>query len=490
MKQIILNIATSEKRAAILEDGRVKDILIDRPDSEARVGSIYLGKAAKVLSGIQAAFINIGTVQNGFVHAKDLFFENKDNDDPTPPISQLITEGQSIIVQVKKEASQTKGPLLTKNITLRGKNVVFLPHGNYIAVSKKLPEKKRVQLREVGSSLVNEKEGLIMRTSSEHASIEDLTLELMKLREQWNTLQSRANISKKPSLLQGGNTVLERAMQYISNGEVEIVLDDFEAYQKCKVDFPHLQNNVHLHPITENIFSYYQIDAVLDKGNEPYVWLKNGGHLVIDSTEAMTVVDVNTGKFTGRHDRETTVLETNLLAAKEASHQIRLRNISGMILIDFIRMKNQSDQDEVFQCLQDELSKDPVLARAHGYTTLGLMEVTRKKMQESLPATLTGPCSCCNGNGRTRSIESAYYSLERDLYELRNMDEEGVWVVVSKSINNFLRENGESRLDELSRFTPAQVYVTEDRDLQTNHYMIKHIGSTSDIEDRISHREN
>ncbi|WP_257346309.1 Rne/Rng family ribonuclease [Pseudalkalibacillus decolorationis] len=488
MKQIILNTIASEKRAAIIDSGLVTEILIDRPNTEAKAESIFYGKVEKVLPGMQAAFIKIGTGQNGFIHAKDLLFAEEEKDKPETPISQLVTEGQTIIVQVKKEASHSKGPLLTKNIAIPGENLVYLPYGNYIAVSKKLSENDRSKIRSVGETIVDGTEGLIMRTSSIDGSIDTLKLEIEQLRKEWEYIQRQARNENKPSLLKEGNTIVDRALQHISSEqEFEIVVDESQVFQKLKAALPHYQRHIQLYSATENIFAYYQINAILEKVNEPYVWLKNGGHIVIDITEAMTVVDVNTGKFTGKHDREKAILETNLFAAKEVAHQIRLRNISGMILVDFIRMKNQSHQHEVYRCLRDELSKDPVTSKAHGYTTLGLMEITRKKVRESLRATLTDACPCCNETGRQTSLIAAYHSLERELHEHKYIDADGIWVVVSQSMLHFIEEKSDhKRLEKLADITNAKLFVTVESELHTTSYLIRHIGTILDIEERIS----
>ncbi len=482
--QILFNVTTSEKRAAIVKDGKLIEVMIERPNTYPKAGNIYLGRVAKVLPGIQAAFVDVGFEQNGFIHDTDLVDENKGK--KTDSISEKIHDGQWIIVQVKKEASKSKGPLLTENITLPGDNLVYLPFGNYTAVSKKLSVEETIRMKAVGTSLITGQEGLIMRTSSTETSVDILEQEVSRLREQWASLSGKAGNMKRVSLLFEGNTLIERALAHTSNEQAAYIFDDFTYYQSFKQNYPGFSKKTQLYKGLENIFSHYNIEQSIHKALQSVVWLKNGGYINIDPTEALTVIDVNTGKYTGKQDRSQSILETNLYAADEAAKQLRLRNISGMIVIDFIRMDNQDHQKKVLQLLEDRLNQDPIRTRVHGFTALGLLELTRQKVKDSLSALMTEKCLLCKASHRQLSVKSVYYAFERTLFEHRNTDEEGIWIEATKPLLLFIKDPGENREDRLSSQVSAKLYITEKEDIEYPMFNIRRIGRCGEIEARIS----
>lgn len=479
MNEIILNLTTSEKRAAILENGKVVEILIERPDAYPKAGNIYFGRVVKVLPGIQAAFINIGFEQNGFIHSTDLI-----NEDTGKPINELVHEGQMLIVQVKREASKNKGPLLTENITIPGVNLVYLPFSGYIALSKKLSDVDKDKVKVIGEKLTKAPEGLIMRTSSASTDAGQLGEEISELRTLWNSILAEAKGKEGIGLLYEGNTIVETALNHIQGKNTKLIFDDMETYTRYRntVD---AEYEAAFYRGVENIFSYYQIEPILQKALSSSVWLKNGGHIQIDTTEALTVIDVNTGKFTGKQNRERSVLETNLLAAEEAAKQLRLRNMSGMFVIDFIRMSDEDHRLEVENRLKEALSADPIQTRVYGFTALGLMELTRQKVRDSLSAILTEECTACTAAHRQLSVKTMYFSLERALYELRKTDETGVWIEMSSRLYTFVKEEAFDREDQLSSLIPAKLYLTEKHVSDGPDFKIRHIGRSEDIEARI-----
>ncbi len=480
MNEIIFNLTTSEKRAAIIQDGKVVEILIERPEEYPKAGNIYFGRVSKVLPGIHAAFIDIGFEQNGFIHSTDLV-KNQNQQ----PINELVHEGQSLIVQVKREASNNKGPLLTENITIPGENLVYLPFSGHIALSKKLSDEDKVQMKNLGEDLINPPEGLIMRTSSASTDKASLEIECKELRTVWTTIQEDSLKMKKSGLLYKGHSIVDTALNHVAGHPVNLVFDKAAMYQRYRDQLPD-SYEVSMYRGTENIFAHYQIEPVIQKALLPSVWLKNGGQIQIDSTEALTVVDVNTGKFTGKQDRERTVLETNLLAAAEVGKQLRLRNISGMIVIDFIRMPKEQHRKEVEMKLREVLSKDPIHTKVYGFTALGLMELTRQKVRESLSAQLTEACSFCHSYQRQLSAESIYHQLERVLYELRHTDETGVWIELSHRLYQFVTESGQDRKNHLSEQVPAELYITEKSTSKPKEFHVRQIGPKNEIEARIS----
>ncbi|WP_408007074.1 Rne/Rng family ribonuclease [Pseudalkalibacillus sp. A8] len=482
--QILFNVTTSEKRAAIVEDGKLIEVIFERPNTYPKAGNIYLGRVVKVLPGIQAAFIDVGFEQNGFIHDTDLVDNNKEKKNNS--ISEKIHEGQWIIVQVKKEASKSKGPLLTENLTLPGDNLVYLPFGNYTAVSKKLSVEETKRMKDVGTSLLTGQEGVIMRTSSTEASFDILEQEVSRLRGQWASLSGKAENLKRISLLFEGNTLIERALAHTSNEQAEYIFDDFNQYQSFKRSYPDFSKQTHLYKGSENIFNHHNIEQSIHKALQSVVWLKNGGHINIDPTEALTVIDVNTGKYTGKQDRSQSILETNLYAAEEAAKQLRLRNISGMIVIDFIRMNNKEHQMKVLQRLEDRLIQDPIRTRIHGFTALGLLELTRQKVKDSLSALMTEKCALCKASHRQLSTESVYYAFERELFQYRNTDEEGIWVEVSKPLLLFIKDPEESWEDRLSSLVSAKLYITEKTDVEHPYFNLRQIGRYEEIETRIN----
>ncbi|MCF6138090.1 Rne/Rng family ribonuclease [Pseudalkalibacillus berkeleyi] len=480
MDQIIFNLTTSEKRAAIIQDGKVVEILIERPDAYPKAENIYLGRVIKVLPGMQAAFVDIGHEQNGFIHATDLVNDHNQE----RPINEVIHEGQTIVVQVKREASKNKGPLLTGNIAIPGENLVYLPFGEYVAVSKKLTENGRDQVKLAGEALIEGQEGVIMRTSSAKTSRDKLEEEFYELRHKWHHILGKSKSMSEVHLLFEGKSIIDTALNNHLAKEAELVFDEFKAYQKCK-NILSKNYKLSLYKGHENIFSYYQVDASIQKALNQSIWLKNGGHIQIDYTEALTVIDVNTGKFTGKQDRAQAILQTNLLAAEETARQLRLRNISGMVVIDFIRMSDERHRLEVQKHLKTALESDPIQTRIYGFTALGIMELTRQKVRDSLHAIMKDDCNRCQSPHQQFSVKTLFYELERRVHELSTTEEEGVWVELSSELYSYIHENQSDRLEHISNLIPARLFVTKSIDSEGPNIRIRHIGQKADIEARI-----
>ncbi|WP_349408018.1 Rne/Rng family ribonuclease [Pseudalkalibacillus sp. SCS-8] len=475
MNQIVFNLSTSEKRAAILQDGKVVEILVERPDAYPKAGNIYMGRITKVLPGIDAAFIDIGFAQNGFIHATDLKRYKEDQG----AINELVHEGQWIIVQVRREASKNKGPLLVENITIPGENLVYLPFGGHVAVSKKLSEREKEEVKRIGESIIHNPEGLIMRTSSSQCDMDQLKEEVDVLRQEWNAIESRGG--RKVSLLYEGSTIVDTALNHHSNGTAELIFDDVDVFRTFRNKYQD-RFETKLYKGTENVFSYYDIEQVIQKALRPMQWLANGGQIQVDTTEALTVIDVNTGKFTGKQDRESAILETNLLAAEEAARQLRLRNISGMIVIDFIRMKEEEHKQKVQKRLHEHLQRDPVHTKIYGYTALGLMEVTRQKVRDSLVALMTENDS----SQPSYNVETMFYALERTLFEFRHIEEEAIWIELSPRLYDYVNDSDCDRENRLSSGVPSKLFFTKNKVSDPYGFRVRQQGSLEKIEARIN----
>ncbi|WP_113930154.1 Rne/Rng family ribonuclease [Bacillus sp. P14.5] len=387
MNRIIVNAVGREKRWARLRDGIMESLHVYQPEKESIVGNIYLGRVDKVEKGLNAAFINIGEGKNGFLHIDDLadFVSMDEKERNSAVINKLLHQGQKLLVQVKKDPAGTKGPRLTGIIELKGASIVYMPEGRYVAVSKKASdEEQKKKWRRFGSKMKEDQEGILFRTASLHKPKEDITAEFFALRKYYQKLFEMTLNRKAPSLLHRQDVMTDDILEEVKKiKSVEIITDDYawkENFQafvqqqgiELSSEIWHFQGH-------ENIFSHYRVEAQIEKAMQKVVWLENGATIVIEPTEALTVIDVNTGKFTGKSNLSQTVLKTNAIAAKEIARQLKIRNISGIILIDFIEMKNDQHQAEVIGALKDGLKDDGKRTTIVGFTELGILQLTRKK---------------------------------------------------------------------------------------------------------------
>ncbi|KMY54896.1 hypothetical protein AC623_13920 [Bacillus sp. FJAT-27231] len=432
MNTLIVSLKGREKRLAVMKNGQADQIHIFQPSHLSRVGFIYYGIVSKVEKGMNACFVNIGLEQNAYLHRNDL--PNHQN----KPISELIHQGQKIIVQVIKDGTETKAPRLTAIIEWSSELLVYLPAGRYIALSKKVAnEKKRSEWTKWIEQQKREEEGLILRTAAFHSSKEVLLTEWNRLRLQHEKLEKEAEKTKAPALLMERQQLKEELFARMNELEQgEFICDELDFLSSVKED-PRFEENkwtTLFHSSEEEVFSAFHLPNAAELSLKRITWMPSGGFIVIDRTEAMTVIDVNTGKFTGKSSQQQTVLLTNKEAAIESARQLRLRDISGIILIDFIDMIKEEDRREIEHILVEEAKKDPKQISIRGFTSLGLMQITRKKTKPSLVETLTVPCRVCRGTGRMISPETAAFQLERKLFELMRDEEEAVLVEVTPDV--------------------------------------------------------
>lgn len=476
MMELIFNTSTTEQRGAIKENGKTVELFIEKLGEGQVVGNIYKGRVIDVLPGMDAAFIDIGRKRNGFLHKSELISYQKATREKqtNQNIASFIQEGQEIIVQVTKEEFGTKGVRLTEHISLPGKYAVYMPDSGYIGISKRMTsEAVREKWREKVKHLLKEEEGLILRTSAETVPEHVVAEDIDYLRKDWKNILKRAKHKKTPSVIYENKGMIERLLHDYSIDDIDrIVVDNVTDVQFLKRLFRFEEKDVkkiEWYQGKENIFHREQVEKELEKALQPKVWLKNGGFLFIEKTEALTVIDVNTGKFTGKDDVAETILKTNLEAAKEIAYQLRLRNISGIILIDFIAMKRSDHQKQVVAYLEKELAKDRSRATLKEMSSLGLVEVTRKKVRKSLAETYLTPCMTCGGTGEVLSVEALMYKLERLIHEYREVDDEALVFHIPKRLFHWLHEERQDMLDKWKERYAFTLFFQPNDDVETIH---------------------
>lgn len=455
MKKLIINYRDTEKRYAIVEDGMAEKIFVAQPKSKTAVGSIYLGIVEKVLPGMNAAFVQIGEGKSGFLPKEKLVSymncTKSKAEKEKASISVYVHQGEKVLVQVEKDADGTKGPRLTGIIELQGKHLVYMPAGNYVAVSKKISDlQQRQEMQHAGASIKKAQEGILFRTSAAAQSLADLQDELEQLRGNYYRLQEKAESLKKPAVIYKADNFIYEILQDLRlMGEAEVVVDDLgikkDLEEKC--DFP-----IHYYHEKEGIFSHYRLEHEVEQSLKRIVWLDNGAYLIFDEAEALTVIDVNTGKFSGKTDRRQTMRKTNELAAIEAAKQIKIRDIAGIILIDFIDMKEETDKSHIQRTLAAALQSDNRQTKLIGFTQLGIMQLTRKKTKGSISELMTKKCCVCGGTGKVLSAETVAFRLERELWEYRGCGDEGVLIELTADVAAvFSGENGvhKERMEEM-----------------------------------------
>ncbi len=432
-REILISSAPQEARVAILEDDVLVEFLVERPDAGRMVGDIYLGEVQAVLPGIQAAFVDIGTEKAAFLHASDLAEEEDDEENGDgngsagrrrtyPPIQDVVKKGQHVLVQVTKEAISTKGPRVTNQISLPGRFLVHMPQSNHVGVSRKIDDREeRARLRKMAKENLNDGAGgLIIRTAGEELTPELFKRELGTLLNTWKQIQKKARNAKAPALIHREAGLTRGIIRDIFTDKVDsLTVDRKDVYGEIKryldgID-PDLMKRVHLYQDPLPLFDKHGIEETIREAFQRRVDLPSGGYLIIEPTEALVSVDVNTGRYTGKKDPEKTILRTNLDAAREVARQLRLRDIGGIIVVDFIDMDTKSHQDRVLQELRTYLNRDRARTRAFAVSDLGLIEMTRQRVRPSLYYSLTEPCAHCDGAGRVFTAETVVRRIERAL---------------------------------------------------------------------------
>lgn len=461
-KEILINITPQETRVAILENGMVHEIYIERRRSKGLVGNIYKGKVARVLPGMEAAFVDAGLERAAFLHVSDVAQARQTgNGGGLPHISQVLREGQELLVQVIKDPLGTKGARLTTNITIPSRYLVFMPNSDNVGVSSRIEsEEERVRLRNM---LLSEDErakdaGYIIRTAAEVATSESILSDVNYLNRLWEAVNQKAQEVPAGSVVHKDLPLYLRVLRDMVDEDLEkIRVDSRETYSIMK-EFaqsyvPEVADVIEHYPGERPIFDLHGVEDEIQKGLERKVHLKSGGHLVIDQTEAMTTIDVNTGAFVGNRNLEETIFKTNLEAAQAIARQLRLRNLGGIVIIDFIDMIEEEHKRQVMRALEKALEKDHARTQVCEVSTLGLVEMTRKRTRESLEHVLCTVCPTCAGRGTVKSAETICYEIFREiLREARQFDAKELLVLASQDVVDLLVDEESSSLAELEDF--------------------------------------
>jgi ribonuclease G len=458
-EEILINVTPPETRVALIENGVVQEILIERVQARGLVGNIYKGKVCRILPGMQAAFIDAGLERAAFLHASDI----NSKISPKPDnIEELLHDGQEIIVQVVKDPLGTKGARLTTNLSIPSRYMVFMPSLENAGVSQKIEDdEERSRLRNILNQYVqvnNIEGGFIARTAAEGANESALLTDMQFLSRLWESIQAKIKTTRPKKLVHEDLPLAIRAFRDLIGPEVERVrIDSRSTYDKA-LDFakkfiPEIGSKIEYYPGQRPIFDLYSVEDEIHRALERKVDLKSGGHLVIDQTEAMTTIDVNTGAFVGHRNLEETIFKTNLEAAQSICRQLRLRNLGGIVIIDFIDMGEDEHKRQVIRALEKCLAHDHAKTQITEVSALGLVEMTRKRTRESLEHVLCQPCHCCGGRGSMKTAETACYEIFREiLRETRQFDVEKLLVLASQEVIDRLLDEESQNLAELEQF--------------------------------------
>jgi ribonuclease G len=485
-QDILINWAPQETRVAIVENGAVQELHIERALERGLVGNVYLGKVARVLPGMQSAFIDIGLDRAAFLHVADLNPPANGNSPPgrgdaaATPIERQIFEGQSLTVQVIKDPIGTKGARLSAQVSIAGRMLVFLPHDRHIGISQKIGSAElREQLRARMQALVGEQPGgFILRTNAEEASDTELADDIAYLRKTWAAIRERAQANPPGTMLHQDLSLAERVLRDLANDATHAIrIDSGLQFDKLKqfgeTYMPRSAAKLELYRGERPIFDLFGIEDEIVRALARKVELKSGGTLVIDQTEAMTTIDINTGGFVGARNFEDTVFKTNLEAAGAIARQLRLRNLGGMVIVDFIDMTREDHQQAVLAEFRKQLARDRTRTTVSGFSQLGLVELTRKRTRESLAHMLCEPCPTCAGRGQVKTARSVCYDILREiLREARQFNPKEFRIVASAAVVEMLLDEESVHLAGLSEFIGKPISLSTEPSMNPEQYDI------------------
>jgi ribonuclease G len=486
-QDILINWAPQETRVAVVENGAVQELHIERTLERGLVGNVYLGKVVRVLPGMQSAFIDIGMERAAFLHVADLLPPvprtgngGGRSDAPLPPIERQVFEGQTLTVQVIKDAIGTKGARLSTQVSVAGRMLVFLPHDNHIGISQKIGSPElREQLRARVTTLAGDGGGgFILRTNAEEATDQELGDDIAYLRRAWALIRERAQSKPPGTLLHQDLTLAERVLRDLVNDATQTIRIDSRMQHDALKAFgdtymPRAVGKLELYKGERPIFDLFGIEEEIQRALARRVDLKSGGYLIIDQTEALTTIDVNTGGFVGARNFEDTIFKTNLEAAGAVARQLRLRNLGGIIIADFIDMTREEHQQAVLAELRKQLARDRTRTTVSGFTQLGLVEMTRKRTRESLAHMLCEPCPTCQGRGQVKTARSVCYDILREiLREARQFSPKEFRVVASATVVEMLLDEESVHLAGLSEFIGKPISLSAEPTMNPEQYDI------------------
>ncbi len=463
--EILMNVTPQETRVAVVENGVLQEVIVERERRRGLVGNIYKGKVVRVLPGMQAAFVDVGLERAAFLHASDVAVEHggedlHDSNNRTENITQLLREGQEVVVQVIKDPLGTKGARLTTHITIPSRFLVFTPGVFHAGVSLKIEdEAERLRLKETLSTLmVDGPGGYIGRTAAEGVPEEGLAADTQFLSKLWESIQRRIDSTGPGELVHEDLPLVLRVLRDVVDGDVEKIRIDSRSTTRRVIHFaeqfmPEAVGKVEHYPGERPIFDLYSVEDEIQKALERKVLLKSGGYLIIDQTEAMTTIDVNTGAFVGHRNLEETIFKTNLEATQTIARQLRLRNLGGMIIIDFIDMIETEHKRQVLRSLEKNLERDRAKSHITEVSALGLVEMTRKRTRESLERVLCEPCPTCSGRGTLKTPETVCFEIFREIIrEARQFDAQQYLVLASREVVDLLLDEESTSVAELEEF--------------------------------------
>ena len=462
--EILINVTPSETRAVVVDNGVLQEVFIERTEYRGLVGNIYKGKVCRVLPGMQAAFVEIGLARAAFLHASDISIPGGQTGDlqeiEVPPISTLLREGQEIVVQVIKDPMGSKGARLTTQLSVSSRYLVYMPDTQGVGVSLKIegePERDRLK-NTLMSQLESEAGGYILRTAAEGVTEIELLADLQFLHRLWAKLMDRKTTLECGDPLYEDLPLALRSLRDLFSPEIEkIRIDSKETYGKA-IKFaegfiPECASRIEHYKEGAPLFDLFSVEQEIQKALERKVPLKSGGYLIFDQTEAMTTVDVNTGGFVGHKNLEETIFKTNLEAAKAIARQLRVRNIGGIIILDFIDMEEVEHRDQVLETLEKAMMSDRARHNICGVSELGLVEMTRKRSRERLGHVMCAPCPACEGKGYTKSIETVCYEIFREiLREAKQYETSQFLVLASQDVIDRLNDEDSTYIAELEQF--------------------------------------
>lgn len=516
-REILISSTSREIRVAIIEDDQLVELLVDRPEARRMVGDIYLGKVEAVQPGIQAAFVDIGTEKSAFLHASDLVVPGAEDDDEedgeegeegeeaedaprrsrrakAPPIQDVIKKGDTLIVQVSKEPISTKGPRVTAEVSLAGRFLVFMPHASRVGVSRKIGDRtERARLREQVEAILPPKSGgVIVRTVGEDATPEAFQRELNTLMATWKRVKKKTTFVRAPVQLHRETSLTRGIIRDIFSTKVESIQVDSkqvfnEIVEYLKGIAPELIERVQLYEGNIPLFDKAEIETEIRDLFKRRCELPSGGYLIIEPTEALVSIDVNSGRFTGKKDPEKTILKTNLEAAREVARQIRLRDMGGIIVCDFIDMETKSNRDRVLQEIRTHLGRDRARTKAFPVSDLGLIEMTRQRVRQSHLQQMTEACPTCNGTGRVFTPETIVRRVERSV---KRMAVEGrreqLVVKLHPEVALYLLDQEKDYLRKLEKAAGFVVEMRDDPLLRPDEFKLVVKGAGRDVTQQYS----
>ncbi len=483
-KELVINTTSHETRVALLENGHIAELYIERLRERGIVGNIYKGKVLRVLPGMQAAFVDIGLEKAAFLYVADVLDEVQgveryieDGNDLTeggkeeapilPPIQDLLQEGQEVLVQVSKEPIGTKGARITAHISLPGRHLVYMPTVDHVGISRRIEcEEEKERLRTMVEAMRPEGAGFIVRTVSEGKSKEELCSDMEFLSGLWQDICGLQRHSPAPCLIYSDLDVTSKVLRDILTEDVRrIVVDSQREYGKIvqfiETFMPSLEYTIELYQGQEPVYEAFGLETEIARALGTRVWLKSGGYIIIEQTEALSAIDVNTGRFVGKRNLEDTILKTNLEAVREVAFQLRLRNLGGLIIVDFIDMEKESHRDRVYLALEEALRPDRAKTNILKISELGLVEMTRKRVRENLTRTLCEPCPYCDGKGYVKSRPTMVYEVFRQLRrDIGSLPGKQVTLLVHPDLASLICDEERCEIDDLETRFGKQLAIT------------------------------